>query len=544
MSVKTGYDYVIVGGGSAGCVLANRLSEDGAASVLLIEAGGRDLHPFIHIPLGMGKMHERDMFNWGYRTEPEPNMNDREIEAMRGKVLGGSSSINVMAYTRGNRGDYDRWAQKGALGWSYADVLPYFKRCETWEGGANPWRGGAGPVGTEFAKTTDPVYDAWLDAAKAAGFPVTDDYNGRQQEGFGRGQYTIRGGYRSSAATAYLRPAKSRPNLDVVTGALATRVLMQGTRATGVEYIKGIRETVRVNADREVILSGGAFNTPPLLMLSGIGPADHLRATGIKPVVDLPVGKNLQDHLAVIIFFERLNESVFRHDMRFDRMAVSMLRAYFFGTGPGTVVPGGLHAFVKTRPELAVPDIEFMFRGAPADTHLWFPGIRPAYVDGYGIRPTLLHPDSRGEILLRSSDPREAPRIAYNFFSAPNDLPRLREGFKRAREVAYQAPMDAYRGRETSPGDAVETDAEIDAFIRRTAITAHHPCGTCAMGTTPDTVTDPELRVRGVEHLRVVDASVMPDLVSAHINACVLMIAEKASDIIRKRTPLPADNAA
>jgi len=542
--VKPSYDYVIVGGGSAGCVLANRLSEDGAASVLLIEAGGRDLHPFIHIPLGMGKMHERDMFNWGYRTEPEPNMNDREIEAMRGKVLGGSSSINVMAYTRGNRGDYDRWAQKGALGWSYADVLPYFKRCETWVGGANPWRGGAGPVGTEFAKTTDPVYDAWLDAAKAAGFPVTDDYNGRQQEGFGRGQYTIRGGYRSSSATAYLRPAKSRPNLDVVTGALATRVLMQGTRATGVEYIKGIRETVRVNADREVILSGGAFNTPPLLMLSGIGPADHLRATGIKPVVDLPVGKNLQDHLAVIIFFERLNESVFRHDMRFDRMAVSMLRAYFFGTGPGTVVPGGLHAFVKTRPELAVPDIEFMFRGAPADTHLWFPGIRPAYVDGYGIRPTLLHPDSRGEILLRSSDPREAPRIAYNFFSAPNDLPRLREGFKRAREVAYQAPMDAYRGRETSPGDAVKTDAEIDAFIRKTAITAHHPCGTCAMGTTPDTVTDPELRVRGVEHLRVVDASVMPDLVSAHINACVLMIAEKASDMIRKRTPLPADNAA
>ncbi len=542
--MKTSYDYVIVGGGSAGCVLANRLSEDGAASVLLIEAGGRDLHPFIHIPLGMGKMNERYMFNWGYRTEPEPNMNDREIEAMRGKVLGGSSSINVMAYTRGNRGDYDRWAQKGALGWSYADVLPYFKRCETWERGENPWRGGAGPVGTEFAKTTDPVYDAWLDAAKAAGFPVTDDYNGRQQEGFGRGQYTIRGGYRSSSATAYLRPAKSRPNLDVVTGALATRVLMQGTRATGVEYIKGIRETVRVNADREVILSGGAFNTPPLLMLSGIGPADHLRATGIKPVVDLPVGKNLQDHLAVIIFFERLNESVFRHDMRFDRMAVSMLRAYFFGTGPGTVVPGGLHAFVKTRPELAVPDIEFMFRGAPADTHLWFPGIRPAYVDGYGIRPTLLHPDSRGEILLRSSDPREAPRIAYNFFSAPNDLPRLREGFKRAREVAYQAPMDAYRGRETSPGDAVKTDAEIDAFIRKTAITAHHPCGTCAMGTTPDTVTDPELRVRGVEHLRVVDASVMPDLVSAHINACVLMIAEKASDMIRKRTPLPADNAA
>ncbi|HEY6704998.1 MAG TPA: GMC family oxidoreductase N-terminal domain-containing protein [Xanthobacteraceae bacterium] len=544
MSVKTGYDYVIVGGGSAGCVLAGRLSEDGAASVLLIEAGGRDLNPLIHIPLGMGKMHEYDMFNWGYHTEPEPNMNGRRIEAMRGKVLGGSSSINVMAYTRGNRGDYDRWAQKGARGWSYADVLPYFKRCETWQDGADPWRGGAGPVGTEFAKTRDPLYDAWLAAAKAAGFPVTEDYNGRQQEGFGRGQYTIRDGYRSSAATAYLRPARSRKNLDVETGAHATRVLMQGTRATGVEYVKGTRETVRVAAAREVILAGGAFNTPPLLMLSGIGPAEHLHAMGIAPVVDLPVGKNLQDHLAVIIFFERLDESAFRREMRFDRMAISMIRAYYFGSGPGTVVPGGLHAFVKTRPELAVPDIEFMFRGAPADTHLWFPLVRPAYVDGYGIRPTLLHPDSRGEILLRSSDPREPPRIVYNFFSAPHDLPRLREGFKRARDVAYQQPLAPYRGREVSPGEKVKSDAEIDAFIRRTAITAHHPCGTCAMGIGPDAVTDPQLRVRGVERLRVVDASVMPDLVSAHINACVLMIAEKASDLIREKPPLPAEEDA
>jgi 4-pyridoxate dehydrogenase len=512
--------------------------------VLLIEAGGRDLNPLIHIPLGMGKMHEYDMFNWGYHTEPEPNMNGRRIEAMRGKVLGGSSSINVMAYTRGNRGDYDRWAQKGARGWSYADVLPYFKRCETWQGGEDPWRGGAGPVGTEFAKTRDPLYDAWLEAAEAAGFPVTEDYNGRQQEGFGRGQYTIRDGYRSSAATAYLKPARSRKNLDVETGAHATRVLMQGTRAAGVEYVKGSRETVRVAASREVILAGGAFNTPPLLMLSGIGPAEHLRAMGIAPVVDLPVGKNLQDHLAVVIFFERLDESAFRREMRFDRMAISMIRAYCFGTGPGTVVPGGLHAFVKTRPELAVPDIEFMFRGAPADTHLWFPLIRPAYVDGYGIRPTLLHPDSRGEILLRSTDPREPPRIVYNFFSAPDDLPRLREGFKCARDVAYQQPLAPYRGREVSPGEKVKSDAEIDAFIRRTAITAHHPCGTCAMGIGPDTVTDPQLRVRGIEGLRVVDASVMPDLVSAHINACVLMIAEKASDLLRGKPPLPAEEDA
>jgi 4-pyridoxate dehydrogenase len=540
MGVSKGYDFVIVGGGSAGCALANRLSEDGAARVLLIEAGGRDRNPLIHVPLGMGKMHEYDMFNWGYSTEPEPNMNGRRIEAMRGKVLGGSSSINVMAYTRGHRGDYDRWAQKGARGWSYADVLPYFKRCERWEGGENRWRGGAGPIGTEFARTADPLYDAWMQAALAAGFPVTDDYNGKQQEGFGRGQYTIRDGYRSSAASAYLKPARKRPNLEVVTRAHATRVLMRGTRASGIEYRKGSR-LLRVEAEREVIVSAGAFNTPPLLMLSGIGPAAHLRDIGIEPVVDLPVGKNLQDHLAVIVFFRRLNASTFIKQMRFDRMAVSMIRAYLFGTGPGTVVPGGLHAFVKTRPELAVPDIEFMFRGAPAATHLWFPLIRAAYIDGYGIRPTLLHPDSRGEILLRSNDPGEPPRIVYKFFSAPDDLPRLREGVKRARAVAYQKPMAPYRGAETAPGDKVKSDAEIDAWIRNTAITAHHPCGSCTMGMGPDTVTDPQLRVHGIEHLRVVDASVMPDLISAHINACVLMIAEKAADLIRNKPTLPPD---
>jgi 4-pyridoxate dehydrogenase len=536
--VKEGYDYIIVGGGSAGCVLASRLSEDGSANVLLLEAGGRDLHPFIHIPLGMGKMHERNMFDWGYLTDPEPNLNGRRIEAMRGKVLGGSSSINVMAYTRGAPGDYDRWAQKGALGWSFADVLPYFKRGETWEHGGNAWRGGSGPVGTQFAKTRDPLYDAWIEAAKAAGVPVTGDYNGQQQEGFGRGQYTIRNGHRSSAATAYLKPARGRRNLTVRTGAHARRVIMRGTRATGVECAHRSGTPVVVNADREVILCAGAFNTPPLLMHSGIGPAAHLREMGITPLVDLPVGRNLQDHLAVIIFFNRRDESTFRRDMRFDRMARAMIQAYFLGSGPGTVVPGGLHAFIKTRPELAVPDIEFMFRGAPAHTHLWFPLMRPAYTDGYGIRPTLLHPDSRGEILLRSSDPQAPPRIVYNFFSAPGDLARLREGFKRARVVAYAAPMDGYRGEEVTPGAPVKTDADIDAFIRQTAITAHHPCGTCAMGVGPEAVTDAQLRVRGVEGLRVVDASAMPDLVSAHINACVLMMAEKAADMIRGLKPI------
>jgi 4-pyridoxate dehydrogenase len=537
--VNNGYDYIIVGAGSAGCVLANRLTEDDGASVLLLEAGPSDWHPYISIPLGMGRMHESAMFDWGYETEPEPNLNNRRIEAMRGKVLGGSSSINVMAYTRGNRGDYDRWAQKGARGWSYADVLPYFNRAETWEKGENTWRGGEGPLGTQFAKTPDPIFDAWLEAAKQSGYPLTEDYNGKQQEGFGRGQYTIRDGRRSSTARAYLKPAKGRRGLTVETGAHATGLTMQGTRATGVEYVKDSGDLRRAEA-REVIVASGTFNSPQLLMLSGIGPAAHLREMGIACVADLPVGKNLQDHIGSYMTYSRRSPGVFHGEMRFDRMAMSMLMAYFHGTGPATVVPGGLHAFVKTRSELAVPDIEFMFRGTSHHPHLWFPLLYPAFTDGYGIRPTLLHPDSRGELTLRSSDPRDPPRINYNFLTAPNDLPTLRQGVKLARELAYHRALDPYRDKELGPGEKVQSDTEIDAWLRNTLITAHHPAGTCQMGTTPAAVLDPEMRVRGIEGLRVVDASAMPDMVSAHINACVIMMAEKASDMIRRRTPLPA----
>jgi choline dehydrogenase-like flavoprotein len=532
------YDYVIVGAGSAGCVLANRLSADKHTRVLLLEAGGRDSHPFIHIPLGLGHMHKRRMFDWGYDSEPEPNLNGRRIEAMRGKVLGGSSSINVMAFTRGDPGDYDRWDSMGAHGWAYKDVLPYFKRLESWEDGESEKRGGDGPIGVEWAKTKDPLFEAWIEAAVAAGYAHTQDYNSAPHEGFGRSQYSIRNGRRSSSANAYLRPAESRANLHVETNALALKILIEKGRAAGIEYAKG-RSVERVRAERENILSAGTFNTPQLLMLSGIGPAGHLNALGIRPVIDLPVGKNLQDHIAVQVTYTRPEAGSFRKTMRFDRMAMGLIRAHLFGTGPATIVPGGLHAFIKTEPELSVPDIEFMFRGTALDAHLWFPLVRKAYLDGFGIRPTLLHPKSTGSVQLASADPKARPRIFFNLLSAPEDLPLLRQGVRRARIIAHQNALDHYRGEERTPGSGTITDADIDAWIRKVAVTAHHPAGTCAMGNKQTDVLDPFLRVRGIERLRVVDASAMPDMVSAHINACVLMMAEKAADLILGKQSLP-----
>jgi 4-pyridoxate dehydrogenase len=532
----SGYDYIIIGAGSAGCVLANRLTEDATCRVLLLEAGGRDNHPYISIPLGLGKLHDNHMFDWGYETEPEPNLNNRKIDAARGKVLGGSSSINVMAYTRGHRGDYDRWSRNGATGWSFEEVLPYFRRGETWEGGESKYRGGSGPLQTQFAKTQDPLFDAWMEAGRTAGYPITDDYNGPNQEGFGRSQYTIGRGRRSSAASAYLHPVLKRSNLTVLTNAMATRLILRKTRVTGVEYEYGGVLT-QATADREVIVAAGSFNSPQVLMLSGIGPAAHLRTIGIDPVVDLPVGKNLQDHLATYMMYTRPRGGPFRDVMRFDRIAIGMLQAYLFGSGVATVVPGGLHAFLRTSPNVETPDLEFMFRGTPAGAHMWFPGIKAPYLDGYGIRPCLLHPDSRGEVRLRSTDPRQPISIMYNFFSASTDLPRLRDGVRRARDVAFRQALAPYRGKELTPGPDVNTDAEIDAWIRKVALSAHHPVGTCAMGTHSEAVVDPELRVLGVESLRVVDASAMPEMVSAHINACVLMMAEKASDMIRGRAP-------
>ena len=530
--MRTSYDYVIVGAGSAGCVFAYRLTAEPSIRVLLLEAGGRDRHPVIHVPIGLGKIWERRMFDWGYDTEPEPRLDNRQIEAMRGKVLGGSSSINVMAYVRGHRGDYDRWAHNGCRGWSYADVLPYFKRCESWEKGENAWRGGRGPLCVIDSRNQDPLFDGWLEAAREADWPFTDDYNAEHQEGFGVAQWTIRKGRRCSAAAAFLRPAMRRPNLTVETNALATRVILEGLHATGVEYARH-GQLRRASAAGEVLLAGGVFNTPQLLMLSGIGEAEHLREVGIEPKVNLPgVGRNLQDHLSVDVHHARIGRGPFHAEMRLDRTAVNMMRAYLFGTGPGTVLPSRLHAFLKTQRGLAVPDIQLLFRAAPTRAHPWFPGIRPAYEDSFGLRPVLLHPESRGVVQLRSADPMAHVRIVQNFLATENDVRKIREGVRLARDLARRKGLDRFRSRETAPGPECRTDAEIDAFVRRTAITAHHPCATCAMGTGDDAVLDTELRVRGVEGLRVVDASAMPDLVSGNINACVLMIAEKASDLV------------
>ncbi len=526
------YDYVIVGAGSAGCVLANRLTEDEGASVLLLEAGPQDSSPLIQIPLGLGKLHQHRLYDWGYDAEPDANMHGRAIESMRGKVLGGSHSINVMAYTRGARGDYDRWARNGATGWSYAEVLPYFKRGETWEDGENTWRGGSGPVHVERARAPDPIFDSWVEAGESAGYKANPDFNAASCEGFGRVQFTIHKGRRHSTAAAYLRPALKRPNLTLETGAHARRLTMSGTRATGVEYVRN-GAVHHASAGREVLLASGVFNSAQLLMLTGIGPALHLREIGAPTLIDLPVGENLQDHLAAWFSWTRNGAGAFTNLMRADRIALAMAQAYLLGTGPATTVPTALFAFVRTNDETDVPDIEFMFRANHPAPKVWFPGVRKPAPDSFGIRPTLLHPKSRGHVRLRSTDPFAAPRIAFNFLTDPGDMATIIAGARRALDIAAQKPLDPYR----SPGAPAKawSDGDIDEMFRKTAITAHHPCGTCAIGS----VVDSQLRVLGAEGLRVVDASVMPDLVSAHINACVLMIAEKASDMIRGRSALP-----
>jgi len=538
---NAGYDYIIVGAGSAGCVLANRLTENAGATVLLLEAGGSDSHPYIQIPLGIGKLWQQRLFDWGYDTEPEPHLNDRCVQVRRGKVIGGSSSVNVMVYTRGHRGDFDRWAREGATGWSYADVLPYFKRSESWEGGEDPWRGGDGPLSTQSTRMADPVHDAWRDAARQAGWPETSDGNGANGVGFGRPQLTIKTGRRASAANAYLKPIRHRSNLTLRTGVLVTRVATRAGRAVGVLLLDHGEERY-VEASREVILCGGVFNSPQLLMLSGIGPAEHLRELGIPPLVDLPVGRNLRDHLAVTLRWQRNRPGPFHDQMRLDRIALAMARAWLLRDGPATTLPLGLFGFVKSTPELEAPDLEFMLGVPPFEASPWFPGWNPPSPDTLGIRPVLLHPQSHGTVTLRSADPTATVRINSDFLAAPEDLATLRRGFRIARDLVDQPALDDFRGPMLAPGPEVSSDGDIDAWIRATVITVNHPLGTCAMGSHSDKVLDPELKVRGIDGLRVVDASALPDMPSAHINAIVMMLAERASDLIRGRAPLAPAN--
>jgi choline dehydrogenase/4-pyridoxate dehydrogenase len=541
MPPRAAYDYVIVGAGSAGCTLAAGLSEDAEVSVLLLEAGGWTRDPWVTIPLGWGHLLRNRLHDWGYFTEPEPGLDGRRIECARGKAVGGSSAINAMGYVRGNAADYDRWASYGLPGWSYAEVLPYFRRQEDWEGGESRYRGAGGPMATRFAAYGDPLVAAYLAAAAASGHPRTDDYNGARQDGFGISQTTVHRGRRHHAGDAYLRPALGRPNLKLLTGALATRIVLEGGRAVGLEYEKGgTREIVR--AEREVILAGGVINSPQLLMLSGIGDPAALSAHGIAVQAALPgVGKNLQDHLSAGVEYRRAAPGPFHRAMRADRIAASLAAAWLFGKGFATVMPGGIMGFLKTAADRAVPDVQVLFSAAPFRADWYFPGVKKDFADGFLARAVLLRPESRGEVTLAAADPHAPARIQQNFLATEQDRATLRAGVRLVREIGRQAPLAPFVAAEIAPGPEIVSDADLDAFIRKSAATAHHPLGTCKMGPDHDpmAVVGGDLRVRGVEALRVADASVMPDLVGGNINAAVVMIAERAADFVRGRPALP-----
>ena len=534
MAERDTYDYIIVGAGSAGCVLASRLSEDTGVSVLVLEAGPRDRSITIRMPAAFSYPLLSDRFNWYYHTEPEPHMDGRRMYCPRGRVLGGSSSINGMAYVRGNALDYDGWAGNDLPDWSYAHCLPYFKKAETYERGGDDYRGDGGPLHVTASKTDNPLHRAFIDAAVEAGYPATDDMNGFQQEGFGIMDRTTRDGRRWSAADAYLKPVLGRDNLELVLGALTNRVLFDGTRAVGVEFQQGGRLR-KAHADREVILSGGSINSPQLLLLSGVGPADQLREHDIPLVSDSPgVGENLQDHIDFTVQVACTQPvTLYPATTPLGKLATG-LRWLLFKEGVGATNLFETGGFIRIRPGVEFPNLQYHFMAIAAD----YNGTHTYKEHGYQAFMSLMRPTSRGHVRLRSKDPRAKPSILFNYLSTEEDRQDVIDGVKLTREILAQDALAPFRGRELSPGAHVQSDEEILAWARANGETEYHPTSTCAMGTDDRAVVDGRLRVHGVEALRVVDASIMPAVVTGNTNAATIMIAEKAADIIAAKPPL------
>jgi choline dehydrogenase len=536
------WDYIIIGAGSAGCVLAARLTEDPKVRVLLLEAGCKDDSLLVRMPAGVGSLiTAKGDYNWGFWTEPEPHLDNRALWWPRGRGWGGSSSINGMIYIRGHARDYDQWRQMGLAGWGYGDVLPYFKRSESLEGGGDDWHGGEGPLHVSKASSKNTVYSSFIQAGVQAGHKQTRDFNGFQQEGFGPYQLTIRDGKRWSAAAAYLHPALTRPNLTCEIGARTTRILLEGGRATGVAFVQD-GQTRQAFADAEVLLCAGAVQSPQILMLSGIGAAEDLKAAGVAPLHDLPgVGANLQDHLDVALSWETPKvKTAYSYNKGLNRLATG-LNYMLFGQGPGRQNFLEAGAFLKSRPDLDRPDLQLHCVLAIMKDH----GKQAVAKDGFTVHVCQLRPESRGRVGLKSADPFADPAIFANYLDAAEDRRAMREGIRLVREVAAQSALSAIKGAEEEPGAAVQSDADIDAWIRRTGETIYHPVGTCKMGVAGDrmAVVDAELRVFGLKGLRVVDASVMPTLVGGNTNAPTIMIAEKAADLLLGR-PAPAPQAA